>query len=526
MSTTTSSSTSSTTGTSSIYNSSSRITGMFSNMDTDSIVKNLCSGQQSKIDKQYQSKTTYQWQEDAWSTISDAVSDFSDTYCSSLGSSSMLKSSTYVAYSVNTSDTSGAVQVTAGSGAAASTVKVSVQQTAKNASVTSTAAVSSSSTGDGLSSSNTVALAKLAFKTPLQFDTQGNISFSINGKKFTFSSDATLQSMINTVNSDSDANVTMKYSRLTDTFTITADSGGENSKVAIKNLSGNAFSDSGAFGISETTTPEKGRNAKVTIDDGSGTVTTLEKDSNSFTIDGLTYQLNDTTSSAISFRVERDYSSTVDAVQKFVDTLNTVITKITGYTNGKDNSQDYPPLTETQKSGMTEDQIEKWEEKAKTGILRHNSTLETLVTNLKNAFFSSAGGTGKTAASIGISTASYFSSNAGQVTVDTDQLKEALASDPNLVMDIFTGGNSSAASDQQGVMYKLRNILNTFDKTAGDTVDKLGDKVDDTEESISDMEDKLSDMADRYYEKFSAMETALSKLNSTSSMITSMFSAS
>ena len=163
----------------------------------------------------------------------------------------------------------------------------------------------------------------------------------------------------------------MKYSRLTDTFTITADDGGADSKLTIKNISGNAFGESSAFGISEGTT-KNGQNAKVTISDGTTTSgVTQEKDSNAFTIDGLTYQLNDTTSSDISFQVERDYSTTVDAIQKFVDSLNTVITTITGYTTGKDNSADYPPLTESQKDDMTDDEIEKWETTAKTGILRH-----------------------------------------------------------------------------------------------------------------------------------------------------------
>ena len=506
----------------SIYNSTSRVTSLISGMDTDTIVKNLCSGQQSKIDKQYQNKTSYEWKEDAWSTISDAVSEFSNTYCSVLGSSSMLKNSTYVAYSVNTSDTSGAVEITADSTATASNVKISVQQLAQNSTVTGSTGISK----DGeLSSLNTATLAELDFATPLEYNALGKISFSINGKTFSFSSDTTLQSMISTVNSDTDAKVTMKYSRLTDSFTITADEGGADSSVIIKNIAGNAFGEDSAFGITEGTF-KNGKNAKVTISDGTSTSgVTLEKNSNAFTIDGLTYQLNDTTDSEISFRVERDYSATVDAIQTFVDSLNTVLKTVTTYTNGKDNSENYPPLTESQKKDMTDEQIEKWETTAKTGILRHDSALEMLVTNLKNAFFSAAGGTGKTAAAIGISTASYFSNTAGQITVDTDMLKKALASDPEMVIDIFTGGNSTVSSDQQGVMYKLRNILNDFDNTADDTVEKLDDKIDDTKDTIDDLTDKLKDMADRYYKRFSEMETALSKLNSTQSMISSMFSS-
>lgn len=526
-----SSSSSSSSSVNSVYSSSSRLTGLFSNMDTDSIVKDLCSTQQAKIDKEYQSKTTNQWKQDALTEIADAVKDFSNSYCSVLGSSSMLKNSTYTAYKVTTADTSGAVSVTADSSAFASTVNISVQQLAVNSSVEGTRGISN---GGELSSSNTKALSDLDFKTPLTAGDNGNISFSINGKTFSFTMDTTLQSMINTVNADSDAGVTMKYSRLTDSFTITADSGGADSKVQIQNISGNAFGANGAFGIAEGSVGSKGQDAKVTID---GVAVT--KDSNSFTIDGLSYELNDTTNdTGVKFNVDRDYSSTTDAVQGFVDALNTLITTVNKYTSAKDYSADYPPLTEAQKSDMTDDQIEKWEEKAKSGILRHDSELEGLVTGLKSAFFTSAGGTGENATSIGIKTGSgtsssssissgsYYSYSSGQLELDTDALKKALASNPDTVISIFTGGGSTASSDQQGVIYKVKAAISSYDDLSDDTLDTISSNLDKIDSTMSDMEDKLSDMADKYYEKFSKMETALSKLNSTSGMLSSMFGTS
>jgi flagellar hook-associated protein 2 len=506
----------------SLYNSSSRITSLFSDLDTDQMVKDLCSGQQTKIDRQYQKKTEYEWKQTAWTDISDAVDEFSESYCSVLGSTSMLKNSTYVAYSVNTADTSGAVKLTATSAATASNIKVSVSKIAKNASVSGSTGVSGGA-ADGISASNTTTLAELKFANPLQF-TDGNISFAINGKTFSFSSDTTLQSMINTVNSDNDANVTMKYSRLTDSFTLTADSGGKNSSVTVENISGNAFGENSAFGIAEGTV-QNGQDAELTINDGtSESGVSLTKDSNNFTIDGITYDITDTTSGEVSFNIERDYSTTVDAISKFVDALNTLMKKVGSYSNAKDYSEDYPALTEAQKEDMTDEQIEKWEDKAKNGILRHDSTLEALVTNLKSAFYTSAGGTGKNASSLGISTGSYFSSSAGLLEIDEDALKTALASNPEEVISIFTGGTSSAESSQQGVIYKLKSAIKTFSSTSSDTLTDLSDDIDDTKENIDTLTDKLSDMSERYYEKFSNMETALSKLNSSANMISSMFS--
>ncbi len=85
-----------------------------------------------------------------------------------------------------------------------------------------------------ISASNTAKLSELKFANSLEFYGD-KISFSINGKVFSFSSDTTLQSMINTINNDETANVTIKYSRLTNGFTITADSGGASSRIAKKN---------------------------------------------------------------------------------------------------------------------------------------------------------------------------------------------------------------------------------------------------------------------------------------------------
>ena len=314
----------------------------------------------------------------------------------------------------------------------------------------------------------------------------------------------------------------MKYSRLTDSFTITADSGGADSEVQIQNLSGNAFGENGAFGIAEGSVGSKGQDAKVTIDD-----VAVTKDSNSFTIDGLSYELNATTDdTGIKFKVDRDYSASTDAIQGFVDALNTLITTVNKYTSAKDYSADYPPLTEDQKSDMTDDQIEKWEEKAKSGILRHDSELESLVSGLKSAFFTSAGGTGKNATSIGLSTGSYYDENSGLLQLDADTLKEALASNPDTVISIFTGGSSTASSDQQGVVYKVKAAISSYDDLSDDTLATISSNLDKIDSTMTDMKDKLSDLADKYYAKFSKMETALSKLNSTSGMISSMFGTS
>jgi flagellar hook-associated protein 2 len=55
---------------------------------------------------------------------------------------------------------------------------------------------------------------------------------------------------------------------------------------------------------------------------------------------------------------------------------------------------------------------------------------------------------------------------------------------------------------------------------------RLKDEYDDYTTKISDAEDKLNDYEDRWYSKFSSMETALSKLQNSSSVVSSMLGTS
>lgn len=187
-------------------------------------------------------------------------------------------------------------------------------------------------------------LSKLNFANALLFGSDGKISFKINGEQFTFSGNDTLQNMINTINADDKAGVTMKYSRLTDGFTITADQGGANSYVTIENISGNAFGGThSAFGIAAGSTRldgygSKGQDASLSING-----VAITKNSNDFTIDGVAYSLKDKTDQAVSFSVSRDISSTVKYVKNFIDDYNTLVGKLNKLLDEKDYSHDYPP---------------------------------------------------------------------------------------------------------------------------------------------------------------------------------------
>lgn len=628
-------------GSNTVYKTNSRVTGMFSSLDTDALVKSMTSGQQTKIDAVRRKQTRQEWYNDALKNVKAEINEFLNTYVSASGEFSMLKSTSYAKYETVTSSTANAASVTASSSAEAGDISIQINKLASNASVSSSTKISKN--GTEISSSNTAKLSSLSLANNLEFGTGGKISFAINGKTFSFTKDTTLQSMINTINTDTTANVTMKYSRLSDTFTITSDSGGVDSSVKITNLQGNAFGTKSAFGIADVSVSATGTSVSsmrisdggtglapdntatlaalnfskdltfnssnnisfsingktftfantTTLQDmldtvnndttanvtmlynrsadgftimsdaaGDGSVKiknisgnafgagsafgisemstnrgtdseavidgiTVTRDSNEYTIDGISYDLKKvtkgTSEETVDFTLDRDYSSTISTVSKFVDAYNKIFLKLNELVGETDYSAEYPPLTDTQKEAMSEDQIAAWETKAKSGLLSQNKDLVNLISGLKNAFYSSLGGTGKNATEIGITTAGYFDANAGQISLSEDKLSEALKNNPEDVIRMFTNGGSNTASSLQGLAYKIRNSITNYTSTVTNAMKSAAKQISSYDTEISGLEDKLGQLADRFYSKFSSMETALSKLNSQSSYISQLF---
>lgn len=631
----------STAGSNSIFKTDSRVTGLFSGLDTDTLVKGMTSVQQAKIDAVRQKQTRQEWYNEALTSVKDAVNEFMNTYLSAAGSGSMLRSASYAAFKTVTSSTSHAASVTASGSAEPGNITLQINRLARNASISSSGRISKD--GTEISANNTATLESLSLATKLEFNSNGMISFAINGKTFNFSRDTTLQSMINTINNDETANVTIKYSRLSDAFTITSDTDGPGGKVKITNLQGNAFGTNSAFGIGEVSISSTGTSVSssgisadgtgITLDDTTSLgalsfakalkfdssnnisfsingkvftfskVTTLRemldtinndttanvtmyysqsadgftilsdsgsdgsiiiknlagnafgqnsafgiaetaamqgadseavingvtvrRPTNEYTIDGISYTLNKVTQGTaeeqVTFTVERDYSATISTITKFIEAYNELYTKLKNLVSEEDFSADYPPLTDAQRSEMTTEQIAAWEKKAKSGLLRQNRDLLNLLSNLRNSFYSALGGVGKNATEIGLTSAGYYDSNAGQITLNEDKITKALKNDPNEIIKMFTYGGSNAPYSEQGLIYKLRNCMKTFTDNAADSMKTVKKQINSFGTEISELEDKLEKLADRYYLKFSRMETALARLNSQAAFISQLF---
>ncbi len=494
--------------------SSTRLSGMASGLDTESIVTSLMNVEKLKYNKVFQQKTKLEWKTDAYKDVNDLLKTFQSTYLSALGSKNILSASTINARKVTMDAATGAVTISANSDAIVSSHTIKVNSLATGANASGALGSTTISTG--------TKLVDLALTNDVQ-SVDGVVSFAINGQTFSFNDTDTLATVISRVNSNSAAGVKMSFSSLTGKLSIASKTLGDESSLEIQNITGNLFASSNAaFGIAEGIYAN-GTDASVEID---GIAVT--QDANSFTIDGVTYSLKNTTDTAVGFQVDNDVDSAVDAITGFVDAYNTLIDTLNDKI-GEDYDSDYPPLTDEQKDSMSDDEIEKWEKLAKTGLLHNDSYVSGLLQTMRSAFYETVQSAGLSASSIGLTTANY--TDKGKITINTDKLREALTNNPDSVTALFTATSKSTdaatARSESGLAVRLRDAvtsyLTDYSKTRSPS---YTEQLDDFEDKLDSLQDYLDNKEEQYWKQFTAMETALSKLNSQMSSMSSLLSSS
>ena len=270
-----------------------------------------------------------------------------------------------------------------------------------------------------------------------------------------------------------------------------------------------------------------GQDAQVKIDG-----VTYDLSSNKTTVNGVVYNFQNVTSenNKVAVSVTQDTEEIVKKVQSFVDDYNALLTKLYKWYEEKPNS-DYKPLTESQKSSMKEEQIEKWEEKAKAGLLYHDSTLGELITELRSAVSEKVEGIdGKynNIFALGISTTGLK----GQLTLDKDKLNAALAEDPDAVYNVFAKLDSDDRRDYNGVAQRLGDVfmagMKSISSVSGSTADvsedsELNNLLRELQTKMSNFRKMMQAFETKLYKKYDAMESALALLGTQLNYVTSAF---
>lgn len=143
-------------------------------------------------------------------------------------------------------------------------------------------------------------------------------------------------------------------------------------------------------GVTTNTITKLGTDAIVAITAPGQTVaTTTTQSSNKFSVNGVNYNLvgvNAGTETS-NVTVTSNSDTVVANMKSFIEDYNTIISTInTKLTETKD--KNYSPLTDAQKTSMSETQITAWETKAKVGILKKDDYLSSLLTQLRGTLYS------------------------------------------------------------------------------------------------------------------------------------------
>lgn len=381
------------------------------------------------------------------------------------------------------------------------------------------------------------------------FKTNGSSSsaeFTVNGKTITIDdvTSATVSDLIDKINNAGagvtaalDATGQLKLTSDDNTTKITLGVASSDTTDAAANgrslINGLSFDSNNKLAADTYGQTASGTSGKVTIDGKE-----YSTDTGKVSVGGVTYTL--TAKGSTTVTVTNDTDKLVENVKKFVEDYNKMLDKLNSLYNEKQYS-DYDVLTKSQENGMTADQISKWNEKAKSGLLYHDQTLGKIISNLREAIYTpvdSVDSQYNSMMAIGISS----STDRGHLQLDEDKLKTALANDPDCVYQIFASsgdvtttdadGTTSTTTDydKEGVMNRISDKLfsglkeiKSYAGTSTETSDgsSLGTLILNLQTKMSNFKTMMDSYESALYKKYDAMETAIQQLSVSLGYITS-----
>lgn len=577
-----------------------------SGLDIESLVKMGMMNKQNQYDKMYQTQLKQTWVKEAYNTVYTDVKAFKE-------SMSTFKMQSNMSAMQATSSNNDVVSVTANGAAAAMNHKITVEQVASNAYLmtangqkikrTNTSAANSaylkdvlfeagytkSTDADGQTSyavKNSAGKAEThkGSEVAISIEVQDSDAKDSNGNPVThkveftydqiFGDNKTLNDLA-TAFSNSGANVQGGYDTVNDSFSLYNKTSGADNKIGLKATNetskellnklhlasydgqNNTLGSAITFETDKMKVAATGTNAKATIDGK-----TYESDTNKLNVANVIYNFNgvsaknaDGTYQASTISVSQDTDKIVDNVKKFVETYNTLIDSLnTKYREEK--NTDYKPLTKKQEGEMTESQIDKWNEKAKSGLLYHDNNIYSIISDMRESLYTKVDAVDtvltdakgnkysyNSMSSIGITS----STNQGHITLDEEKLKKALTEDPDCVYQLFASDQDStyvagstnknqadtytSKSDylNTGIANRLYNAMTTnisnlesYAGTSKETDDEsyLGKLITNMNTKMTSFQTLMKSYESKLYEKYDAMEVALSKLGAQLSYIT------
>lgn len=279
----------------------------------------------------------------------------------------------------------------------------------------------------------------------------------------------------------------------------------------------------GKIAITGSATKIDAKDAEFTLNDAKFT-----SDTNETTVNGITLTLSGTTTSPVTFTLINDTQAVYDTIKNFVNKYNEILKEMNELYYA-DSSRGYDPLSDDEKDAMTDSEIEKWETKIKDSLLRRDNTLGGIISSMKSSLLTPVEVNGKrySLSSFGVGSSSIYlergllhiqgDADDTMYSSSTNKLMAALEDDPDTVMQVFSGVAKNLYKTMQDKMKKtsLSSALTFYNDVY------IKNQLVAYNKQISKDEKKLTELEDKYYKQFSAMETALAKLQSQQNSLSS-----
>ena len=357
-----------------------------------------------------------------------------------------------------------------------------------------------------------------------------------------YNKDTALETVLNDINSNTEAGVSVSFSKTTNQFVFTAKETGAGGRVEIGGELGERLF--GKVNVTDKDHYTAGQDAKFTATIN-GQKMEFSRSSNTFDLDGMSITLHGTFEvkdgeTPVTFSSKTDTDKIIDVVKTMVEDYNAIVSEVKkAYSDmplEKSDGSRYKPLTDEDKADMTESEIKAYEEKAKTGILFMDRDLSSLYSALRSAV-APGGSDGSFLRSIGIKTS--YEDGLTTLSLDENALREALEQNPDQVKDAFTKSKENGAASD-GLMASIQKVTDRYAATTGATkgilIEKAGSKyspsaalnntlleqMKDIDKQVDKWQAKMSDKVDYYTNKFTQLDMLIAQMNSQSSSLAGM----
>ena len=369
-----------------------------------------------------------------------------------------------------------------------------------------------------------------------------NYSFTINGKKIELDENATISNLIDAVNK-SGAGVTMTYSNLTNSFEVTSNNMGSAETIEFgKNADGTDNRILKELGLLDATVTT-GQNAVFDLNG-----TEIYHNSNSYTVDGTTFKFGEdmTAGEVYEVGVSKNYDDIKQTIKDFVTDYNQLIDDVYGHIGTapvRDEKNNlYEPLTDAQKGDMNDKEIEKWETAAKKGVIYHDSTVSSIMSQIRTALYGTVtldDGSKFGIYSMGIKTSSILDSSSddamrGKLKLDEDALNKAFNENPEAVSKLFTDAENGIMSKVNKV---IDNAVRTTGRTKGSLINKAGTasgtsakdnfiyrQMESVQKRISQLQERYDAKEEYWWKVFTNLESAMGNFNNQSAYLSNYLS--